>query len=164
MLRVQKYDAEINYVQGKSIPLADALSIVSLCPGDLIEGLDVSNHELHLHFNASPTRIAQIKTAKDEKLFSFRAIITQGWPDTRSHCPVDLHAFCNYRNELTVSDGVILKGRRIHIPKSLQVDVLQQLHYAHQGAKKCKLGDKGSVFWVNINRDIEEMVKTCAPC
>ena len=65
MLRVQKYDAEINYVQRKSVPLADALSIVSPCPGDLIEGLDVSNHELHLNFNSSPTRIAQIKTAKD---------------------------------------------------------------------------------------------------
>ena len=45
MLRVQKYDAEIKYVQGKNIPLADALSTISPCPGDTIEGLDVSVHE-----------------------------------------------------------------------------------------------------------------------
>ena len=104
MLRVQKYDAEIKYVQGKNIPLADALSRISPCPGDTIEGLDVSVHELHLHLNASPTRIAQIKeeTAKDEKLLSLRSIITQGWPDTRSDCPVHLHALWNYRHELTV--------------------------------------------------------------
>ena len=31
-------------------------------------------------------------------------------------------------------------------------------------AEKCKLRGKDSVFWVNINRDIEEMVKSCAPC
>ena len=166
MLRVQEYDAEIKYVQGKNIPLADALSRISPCPGDTIEGLDVSVHELHLHLNASPTRIAQIKeeTAKDETLLLLRSIITQGWPDTRSDYPVYLYAFWNYRDELTVADGVILKGTRILIPKSLQPDVLQQLHYAHQGAEQCKLRAKGSVFWVNINRDIEEMVKSCAPC
>ena len=52
---------------------------------------------------------------------------------------------------------------RILIPKSLQADVLQQLHYARQRAEECKLGAKGSVFWVNINRDKEEMVKFRAP-
>jgi len=165
MLRVQKYDAKIKYVQGKNIPLADALSRISPCPGDTTEGLDVSLHDLHVHLNASPTRIAHIKeeTAKDEKLLSLRSI-TQGWPDTRSDCPVHLHAFWNYRDELKVADGIILKGTHILIPKSLQADVLQQLHYAHQGAEKCKLCAKGSVLWVNINHDIEEMVKSCAPC
>ena len=134
MLRVQKYDAEIKYVQGKNIPLADALSRISPCPGDTIEGLDVSVYELHLHLNASPTRIAQIKeeTAKNETLLSLHSIITHRWPDTRSDCLVHLHAFWNYHDELTVADGVILKGTRILIPKSLQPDVLQQLHYAHQ--------------------------------
>ena len=166
MLRIQKYDVEIKYVPGKEIPLADALSRISPCPGDTIEGLNVSVHELQLHLNASPTRIDQIKeeTAKDEVLPSLRAVITQGWPDTRSKCPPHLHAYWNYRDELTVADGIILKGTRILIPKSLQPAVLQQLHYAHQGAEKCKLRAKGSVFWANINHDIEEMVKCCAPC
>jgi len=151
---------DIKYVQGKNVPLADALSRISPCPGDTIEGLDVSVHELHLHLNASSTRIAQIK----EELLSLRSTITQGWPDTRSDCPAHLHAFWNYRDELTIADGVILKGTRILIPKSLQVDILQQLNYAHLGVEKCKLRAKGLVFWVNINHDIEEIVKSCAPC
>ena len=166
MLRIQKYDVEIKYVPGREIPLADALSRISPCPGDTIEGLNVSVHELQLHLNASPTRIDQIKeeTAKDEVLPSLRAVITQGWPDTRSECPPHLHAYWNYRDELIVADGIILKGTRILIPKSLQPAVLQQLHYAHQGTEKCKLRAKVSVFWANINHDIEEMVKCCAPC
>ena len=123
-------------------------------------------HEMHLHLNASPSRIDQLKeeTAKNEVFFSLRSVITQGWPNTRSDCPAHLYAFRNYRHELTVADGVILKGTRIFISKTLQADVLQQLHYAHQRAEKCKLRAKGSVFWVNINRDIEEIVKSCAPC
>lgn len=97
-------------------------------------------------------------------LLSLRTVVTHGWPDTRSECPSHLHAYWNYRDELTVADDIILKGTRILIPTSLQPAVLQQFHYAHQGAEKCKLRVKGSVFWANINRDIEEMVKCCAPC
>ena len=87
-----------------------------------------------------------------------------GWPEKRSDCPANLHAHWNYCDELTVAVGLILKGTRIVIPKSLQPDVLQQLHYAHQGAEKCKLRAKGSVLWENINKDIVEMVKSCPHC
>lgn len=73
-------------------------------------------------------------------------------------------AYWNYHDELTAADGLVLKGTRVVIPKSLQPGVLRQLHYAHQGAEKCKLRAKGSVFWANINRDIEELVKSCPPC
>jgi len=63
-----------------------------------VEKLNVSVHELQLHLNESPTRIDQIKeeTSKDEVLPSLRAVITQGWPDTRSECPPHLHAYWNY--------------------------------------------------------------------
>ena len=83
MLRIQKYDVEIKYVQRKKIPLADAFSRISPCPGDTTEGLDVSLHEIHLQLNASPSRIGQIKeeTVKDEVLLSLRSVITQGWPN-----------------------------------------------------------------------------------
>lgn len=52
MLRIQKYDVNINYLPGKDIPLADTLSRLIPCPADTIQGLDVSVHELHLHLNA----------------------------------------------------------------------------------------------------------------
>ena len=60
LVRIQKHDVEIKYVQGKKIPLADALSRISPSPGDTIKGLDVSLHEIHLHLNASSSRIGQI--------------------------------------------------------------------------------------------------------
>ncbi|KAK3731887.1 hypothetical protein QZH41_008989 [Actinostola sp. cb2023] len=166
MLRIQKYDVDIKYVPGKDIPLADALSRLNPCHGDEISGLDVTLHELHMHLNTSPTRVKQIQeeTAKDTTLHSLRSVITEGWPDKRVECPPHLHPYWNYRDELTVTDGLILKGTRIVIPKALQPEVLKQLHYAHQGTEKCKLRAKGSVFWANINADIEGMVKSCPPC
>ena len=144
MLRIQKYDVEIKYVPGKEIPLADALSRLNPCDTDTIKGLDVSIHELHMHLNASPTRVQHIQTetAKDPILNSLKSFISRGWPDKRSDCPSHLHGYRNYRDELTVANGLILKGTRIIIPKSLQPEVLEQLHYAHQGAEKCKLRAK----------------------
>ena len=139
MLRIQKYDAQIKYVPGKDIPVADALSRISSCSGEDILGLDVSVHEVNLHLNASPMRVSQIQaeTVSDTTLSALREIIMHGWPGKRSDCPAFLHAYWNYRDKLTVANGLILKGTRIVIPKSLQPDVLQQLHYAHQGAEKC---------------------------
>ncbi|CAB4025295.1 Retrovirus-related Pol poly from transposon 297 [Paramuricea clavata] len=166
MLRIQKYVVEIKYVPGKEIPLADALSRLSPCDTGTIKGLDVSIHELHMHLNASPIRIQHIQTetAKDPVLNSLKSFISRGLPDKRSDCPSHLHGYWNYCDELTVANGLILKGTRIIIPKSLQPEVLEQLHYAHEGAEKCKLRAKGSVFWASINADIENMVKGCSPC
>ena len=67
-------------------------------------------------------------------------------------------------SEMTLADGLILKGTLIVTPKSMQPDVLQQLHYAHQDAENCKLRAKRSVFWATITRDIEELVKKFSLC
>jgi len=164
MLPIQKYDTQIKYVPGKDIPVADAHSRISSCYGKDVRGPDVSVHEVHLHLNASPTRVAQIReeTDTDTTLSALREIVKHGWPEKRSNCSAYLHAYWNYCDELNVADGLILKGTRIVIPGSLQSHVLKQLHYAHEGAEKCKLRAKGSVFWANINHDIEELVKSCA--
>ena len=72
--------------------------------------------------------------------------------------------FWNFRDELCVEDGLVLKGQCIILPKSIHAAGLEQIHYAHQCAEKCKLRAKASVFWCGIYRDIYEMVKSCAPC
>jgi hypothetical protein len=42
VLRIQKCDVEVKYVQGKEIPLTDALSTTSPYSGDQIDGLEMS--------------------------------------------------------------------------------------------------------------------------
>ena len=56
LLCIQKYDVQIKYLPGKDIPVADALSRISSCPGEDVQGLDISVHEVHLHLNASPNK------------------------------------------------------------------------------------------------------------
>ena len=126
MLHIQKYDAQIKYIPGKDIPIADALSRISSCHDEAVQGLDVSVHKIRQNHNASPTRVSQIQgeTAKDPTPSALWEVIMGRWPERRSDCPVHLHAYWNYRDKLNVADGLTLKGTRIVIPKSLQPDVM----------------------------------------
>ena len=166
LLRIQQYHVSIKYVPGSDVKLADALSRVNPCNTGPIRCLDLSVHELHMHLNASPTRIVEIRmeTSKDSTLHALCEIISIGWLENRAHCPTHLMPFWNVRDELSVEDGLILKGQRIVLPKSLHRAALEHIHYAHQGAEKCKLRAKAAVFWCGISHDIDEMVKACAPC
>ena len=60
--------------------------------------------------------------------------------------------------------GLILKGERIVIPQSMEEMILEKIHRAPQGQEKCKLRAKDCVYWINVTKDIEEIVKTCDIC
>ena len=50
------------------------------------------------------------------------------------------------------------------IPESCRHKILDQLHEGHFGIDRTKLHARDSVYWPNINKDIECLVKTCALC
>ena len=88
LLRIQQYDVSIKYVPGNDVKLADALSRLNPCNTGHIRGLDLSVDEVHMHLNASPTRIVEIRmeTSKDSILHALCEIISLGWPENRAHC------------------------------------------------------------------------------
>ena len=45
----------------------------------------------------------------------------------------------DFHEELTIEDGLVLKGTRIVIPKSKHKQVLTMIHKGHLGLGKCKL-------------------------
>ena len=115
ILRIQQYDVSIKYVPGSDVKLADALSRVNPYNTGPIRGLDLSVHEVHMHLNANPTRIVEIRmeTSKYSTLHALCQIISLGCPENRAHCPTHLMPFWNFRDELSVEDGLVLKGQRI---------------------------------------------------
>ena len=42
--------------------------------------------------------------------------------------------------------------------------MLQQLHQSHMGIEKTKWRAKVTIFWLEINQQIENMVKKCSNC
>ena len=59
-----------------------------------------------------------------------------------------------FRDELAIVNGLILKGDRILIPKSLCEQCLKHLHKSHIGITKTLACARTSVFWPDIGKDI----------
>ena len=100
----------------------------------------------------------------DPTLRALQRVVYCGWPDTNKDLPKDLRPYWSYRDEIGIYDGAIFKGKQVIIPDALRSDILHQLHEAHLGIEKTRLLMRESVYWPNIYKDIEMMVKRCAVC
>ena len=56
-----------------------------------------------------------------------------------------------------IENGILMKNSKVLIPETLKQKYLRQIHQEHQGIEACTSRASEFVFWVNINKDIEEM-------
>jgi hypothetical protein len=82
----------------------------------------------------------------------------------REQCPQLLHDYWNFREELTIEDGLILKQERIVMPPNLREEVLTTIHEGHLGQEKCLLQARSAVFWPGITKDVIKVVESCDAC
>ena len=68
------------------------------------------------------------------------------------------------KDELSVCDGVILRGSRILIPSSLRGKVLELTHEGHQGIFKGKQRLGSKVWWSSLDQVVEGICKSCVSC
>ena len=59
------------------------------------------------------------------------------------------------RHELAMIDGIVMIDKHIIIPYVLQKQILGQLHSNHMGIEKTCMLTTESVYWINMNTDIE---------
>ena len=71
-------------------------------------------------------------------MLMLKETIIWGWPKDIKQCPLPLHNFWNFRDELSIIDGIVVKGNRIVIPTKFQLELLNLLHDdSHLGIDKC---------------------------
>lgn len=73
-------------------------------------------------------------------------------------------AYHAFKNELVVHQDLILKDRRIWIPKELRQFHSQKLHEGDQGTVKTCRRAAECVWWLGINNDIETFIANCKVC
>ena len=162
LIRALKYNVAVKYVKGSEVPIADALSRVTPQPCMKADQLNQINvHHITRTLPASPMKLQQIRveTAKDNTLALLRDIIYEGWPNSRSECPLPLCNFWNFRE-----DGIILKCNCIVVPPTLRPDILKTIHQGHLGAEKCLLRACSTVHSPGITNDITQFVSQCEAC
>ena len=60
----------------------------------------------------------------------------RGWPDHVQDIPHVARHFWGTRDELSIDNGLLLKGTRVCIPPELPKRTLADLHGAHQGVNR----------------------------
>lgn len=55
------------------------------------------------------------------------------------HNPLDAREYVKVRSELSVENGLLLRGCRIVVPRSMRGEILEKLHHGHQGLIRCTL-------------------------
>ena len=167
MRRFPHQPFDIQYRRGKEIPLADALSRVTPTPveEDGIQLPIVAVNLITSNIPVSSTEIELIhkETSKDPTLTLLRHYIHMGWPCDCRMLQQELHTFWNYREDLSMGNGLITKGARLLILSTLRRKVLEQIH-GHLGIEKCMLKARDSVFWPGISNNIREAVEKCGIC
>lgn len=126
MLRLQKYDLAFKFKPGKHLIVADALSRASLCDNKSTTEEDVQIHvdSIKAQIPVSTAKWADIanETQKDEHLKRMIEMI---------HMPGEGmldNPYQNFKDELSVLDGVLLKGTKIVVPISMRKQMLKLVH------------------------------------
>ena len=160
----------ISHVPGKNLIIADALSRAPSRNIDKSES-DFENDTTAFvdmimeSFPASNNRLEEIRReqASDLIIQELSRLYREGWTK-KSKVRTDLLSYWPMRAEFAVHDGFLLKGTSLVIPAAMQRDILSRLHEAHQGIVKCRERARNAVWWLGINKQLNEVVRNCRTC
>ena len=172
LLKLQPYSFKLIGKSGKDIPVADCLSRAPLknCHYrglvDDMRDYQVCATEMFSTQVFPDSKFEQIKSAtqNDVILQKLSSRVVHGWPRERNQIESDLKPYWDFREEITVYDGVLFRGERVIIPREMQRYALDLVHSSHQGVVKTKQFARDLVFWKGMNNQIEDVVGKCGLC
>ena len=125
MLRLQNYHFTVQYKKGKELFVADTLSRAPLSDGTQSPSRMTQKYAV-FHLDLSPNLIKpsimnQIReeTGKDPSLITLNKVVLGGWPSQKSEVPDEIRAYWDFRDEISVYDGVLSKSHQVIVPASL---------------------------------------------
>ncbi|XP_011171782.2 uncharacterized protein K02A2.6-like [Solenopsis invicta] len=103
----------------------------------------------HISTSAITSEIIAEETSKDKELSKLREELASG----KIYDPIyNLH------------NNIVFRGRRVFIPASLRSEILKELHCTYPGISKMKNLARRYCYWRNIDKEIEELVRSCPEC
>ena len=162
-LTLSAYDYIFKYKPGPQLCNADALSRLPF--GEAPNSVPVPTETVCLmnFLDSTPVTSSLIAshTRTDQVLFKVTQFLTMGWPN---EVPDELRPYFQRRDELSLEKGCILLGNRVVVPAALRTLVLDLLHDTHVGIVRMKSFSRSYVFWPSMDKDIEQLVRTCPTC
>ncbi|XP_033116366.1 uncharacterized protein K02A2.6-like [Anneissia japonica] len=155
LMQLQRYHFELLYKKGAELYLADTLSRAPTTDtGDddfLYEVMEVS------HISDAKQEELRIATKEDRTLLMLINTIFKGWPKTPKSCPSEIRSYFTFRDELSVDNGIVMKGHKSIIPRSLQSSYTQILHKGHPGIEATKRRAREIVYWRSMCDELKQV-------
>ena len=169
MLRLQRFNIDVKYKPGAQMYVADHLSRASLADNNemtdnfQVFALEVETLTPFDSIKVAPERLSQLQkcTAQDLVLETLKTTVLTGWPERRDECPVQIRDYWNYREEISLYNGLLFKSQRVIVPKAMRSEILSRIHSSHQGIVSCLRKAKDIVFWPGMNSEIKALVERC---
>ena len=170
IMRMMRFNANAEYTPGKNLVVTDALSRSPLI------GHESEARELEADIKVHVDAIRATWPVADEKLAEYaqatnadatlqealRYVQTE-WP-LKSKVTSPVSELYDVRDELSESNGLLLRGDRIVIPESLRKETLAKIHDGHFGIEKCRERARSCVWWPGMSTDIKTMIQKCKFC
>ena len=154
LLQLQRYSLNIVYKPGKELFIADTLSRAFLPNKPSTEELNSEvlavRQEEYLIKSIEEISMVEFlpitserlidlrkKTELDEGLQQLKHIIKNGWPETKEEVSSEIREYLNFKEELSIQDGILFKGNRVIVPVALRPHMITQVHSSHLDIASC---------------------------
>ena len=172
-MKLQGFQSTIKLIDGKKNP-ADYLSrhplpLTTCSIAEFKEYADVENHVFLITQMLPPAitldRIKQ-EIPKDPQLSAVKRLLDSDQdPSTlTAQSKQDLKPFITIWDQLSSGKGVVLRGEKVVLPKTLTDDAVKISHAGHMGIQKLKQYLRSSIWFPHMDYLIEQRVKQCIPC
>lgn len=177
--RLMAYNFTASWLKGALNHAADALSrhpCSKPSQGDDLAEYDLNNGEAHSisqmrastegSWESENLHLQELRrqAAEDPEYQDLKRVIKSGFPDAKNALPDPKKKFRSIKEALSIDDDLVVYGCRLLIPSSLRASMLSRLHEAHQGIARSQARARLTIYWPNIDQDIQNFVNGCRHC
>ncbi|GAA6096806.1 uncharacterized protein K02A2.6-like, partial [Tachysurus ichikawai] len=179
LMTLQNYSLKVVYKPGPKMFISDMLSRAAAdCTGKgaifqrhAICHLQKEQGEVQLinqaeYLNVTDQRLRTIRehTERDEALQALKTVVLAGWPDEKERTTHIIREYWPYRDEISAQDGILYRGQKVIIPKSLRPEMLKRIHSSHIGGDACYRQARDTLYWPSMQAEIKDFVSNCSTC
>ena len=163
-VRLMAFNFEIRYKRGSENTIPDFCSRFPV--GEEQVCLVEEEEEDNLLLEAVEGDVsAQFRSeaANCPELTMVRMYLMKNWPRKKDIPPL-MNPYFQIREELSVHQEQIFRGKKVVVPVSLRPKVIDLAHECHQGIQRTKTRIRSQYWWPKLDSEVEEIVKRCVPC
>lgn len=165
-LFLSAFKFRIAHIRGSENTIADALSRLPLnwedsdfhVPGEYINLVNLLNENKSFDFN-----VVKECTMKDSLLCTIREFVKNGFPNVKD-IDTSVWPYYKVKHDLSLYEDVLLYRNRVIVPETLRKHVMDMLHEGHKGTVAMKAEARSTVYWPNMDQDVDQVTSNCAMC